>query len=45
MYTITIEILEMNYIKISSNFNKTVYYDTKVWTLEKAVENYVKGEE
>lgn len=43
-YTITIEGIEMNHIKISSEIAPSRFYDMNNWTLGAAVENYVESE-
>ena len=43
-YTITIEAIEMNNIKISSEIAPSRFYDMNNWTLGAAVENYVESE-
>lgn len=43
-YTITIEPIEMNHIKISSEIAPSRFYDMNNWTLGAAVENYVETE-
>jgi hypothetical protein len=43
-YTITIEPIEMNHIKISSEIAPSRFYDMNNWTLGAAVENYVGTE-
>ena len=43
-YTITIEPIEMNHIKISSEIAPSRFYDMNNWTLGTAVENYVESE-
>ena len=43
-YTITIEGIEMNHIKISSTIAPSRIYDMDKWTLGAAVENYLESE-
>ena len=43
-YTITIEGIEHNHIKISSEIAPSRFYDMSKWTLGSAVENYVESE-
>lgn len=43
-YTITIEGIEFNHIKISSEIAANRIYDMNNWTLGAAVENYVASE-
>ena len=43
-YTIAIETVEMNTIKISSPEGASRFYDLNNWTLGAAVENYIADE-
>ena len=43
-YTIIIEGIEMNHIKISSEIASSRFYDMNNWTLGAAIENYVENE-
>ena len=43
-YTIRIEGVEMNHIKISSEIAPSRFYDMDKWTLGTAVENYIESE-
>ena len=43
-YTIRIEGVEMNHIKISSEIAPSRFYDMDKWTLGAAVENYIESE-
>ncbi len=43
-YTLTIEPIEMNHIKISSEDGATRFYDLNNWTIGAAVENYISDE-
>lgn len=44
MYNFTVETIEMNYIKISSEEGATRFYDLDKWTVGAAVENYIEDE-
>ena len=44
MYNFTVETIEMNYIKISSENGATRFYDLNNWTVGAAVENYIEDE-
>ena len=43
-YNITIETVEMNYIKISSPDGATRFYDLNKWEIGSALENYIEDE-
>lgn len=43
-YNITIETIEMNTIKISSEDGTSRFYDLSNWTIGAAVENYIEDE-
>lgn len=43
-FNLSIETVEMNNIKISSEDGCTRYYDLKYWTIGSAVENYIEDE-
>ena len=44
MYNFTVETIEMNYIKISSEDGANRFYDLNNWTVGAAVENYIADE-
>lgn len=44
MYNFTVETIEMNYIKISSEDGTARFYDLNNWTIGAAVENYIAEE-
>ena len=44
MYNFTVETVEMNHIKISSENGATRFYDLNNWTIGAAVENYIEDE-